>query len=147
MCGARDVCAVGDDDDRAAAGPFVADQLVRGQTTTASYSAVPEWASTVEPARAPPAASDGDAEKRVSAICRAAEGDDADVVVRSAAAATNDCAAVDGGGERLAAHRLRPVDREHDALVAAEVDGLEAGHRVAVLDGCGGGSAERPDDA
>ena len=49
--------------------------------------------------------------------------------------------------ERRAAHRLRAVDREDDALDAPEVHGLDAGHRYAVLLEAGATATRRRDDS
>ena len=84
-------------------------------------------------------------EKPVSCDRAVAERDDGDPVAGAASRATNARAAATRR-RAPARHRLRAVDREHDALRAAEVDRLQAGHRHAVLASAARCDRRRRDD-
>ena len=126
---ARDVVAVGDDDDRAARPVVLAEIVRRGDDRVVQRGAC--------------LAVDGHARELVACLGRAggaagqrdgvvAEGNDADVVL-GADRTGEGLGGRDGVGERLSAHRLRAVEREHDALRPAEVDGGERRDGLTVL--------------
>ncbi len=126
---ARDVGTVGDDDDRPARPVILRqpvggehDRVVERRSGLGIDGEVGDLVASLRGSRRDPGQRDG----------RAAEHDDADVVVRPGARGE----LLHGGNrvvERTPTHRLRAVDRNHDALGLTQVDRLGAPDRPAVL--------------